>query len=105
MIRNPTYRGHRVDANGVTVHKCEALVDGALWQRANKALTVKPGKRGPISGQSAMLTSILFVAHAMTGARYPPCTGFAPGPGMPTIAVLALALAGKDAAYGPPGRD
>jgi DNA invertase Pin-like site-specific DNA recombinase len=60
MIHNPTYRGHRIDANGVTVHKCEALVDSTLWQRANKALAVKPGKRGPISGQSAMLTSVLF---------------------------------------------
>jgi DNA invertase Pin-like site-specific DNA recombinase len=60
MIRNPAYRGHRQDANGVTVHKCDALVDAALWLRANNALTVKPGKRGPANGASAMLTSILF---------------------------------------------
>ena len=60
MITNPTYRGHRIDANGVTVHECEALVDADLWMRANKALTAKPGKRGPASGPSALLTSALF---------------------------------------------
>ena len=60
MIRNPAYRGARQDANGVTVHRCEPLVDAALWLRANNALTVKPGKRGPANGASAMLTSVLF---------------------------------------------
>lgn len=60
MIRNPVYRGHRVDAHGVTVHRCEALVDAALWKHANDALTAKPGKRGPTNGESAMLTSVLF---------------------------------------------
>jgi Recombinase zinc beta ribbon domain/Recombinase len=58
LITNPTYRGHRIDASGVTVHRCEPLVDAALWKRANDALTAKPGKRGPASGLSAMLTSV-----------------------------------------------
>ena len=60
MIRNPTYRGRRINAEGVTVHRCEPLVDGVLWERANKILTAKPGKRGAASGPSAMLTSVLF---------------------------------------------
>jgi hypothetical protein len=81
MIRNPTYRGHRVNANGVTVHKCEALVDGALWQRANKTLTAKPGKRGPVSGQSAMLTSVLFCGRCREKGEASPMYRIRPRPG------------------------
>lgn len=60
IVRNPTYRGRRQNAAGVTVSKCPALVDADLWLRANKALVSKPGRRGPAKGQGAMLTSVLF---------------------------------------------
>jgi DNA invertase Pin-like site-specific DNA recombinase len=81
MIRNPTYRGHRIDANGVTVHICEALVDAALWARANKTLTAKPGKRGPISGESAMLTSVLFCGPCHERGDESPMYRIRPRPG------------------------
>lgn len=60
IIRNPSYCGRRTNSQGVTVAKCEALVDADLWLRANKALVAKPGRRGPASGDRAMLTSVLF---------------------------------------------
>jgi DNA invertase Pin-like site-specific DNA recombinase len=81
LIRNPTYRGHRVDANGVTVHKCEALVDAALWQRANKALTAKPGKRGPANGESALLTSVAFCGPCSERGVESPMYRIRPRPG------------------------
>jgi DNA invertase Pin-like site-specific DNA recombinase len=81
LIRNPTYRGHRIDANGVTVHRCEALVDAALWQRANEALTAKPGKRGPINGESAMLTSLLFCGPCRDSGEESPMYRIRPRPG------------------------
>jgi len=60
LIRNPTYRGYRVNAKGVTVHRCEPLVDAALWTRANRTLAGKTGKRGTAKGESALLTSVIF---------------------------------------------
>jgi DNA invertase Pin-like site-specific DNA recombinase len=60
IIRNPAYCGRRQNAAGVTVHRCPAIVDAGLWQRANDALVAKPGRRGPASGQTALLTSVIY---------------------------------------------
>jgi DNA invertase Pin-like site-specific DNA recombinase len=81
LIRNPTYHGNRVDADGRTVHKCEPLVDSALWLRANKALTAKPGKRGPVSGESALLTSVAFCGPCSERGIESPLYRIRPRPG------------------------
>jgi len=61
MVRNPIYYGSKQDAKGVEVMQVPALVDAALWEAANKALsTTKRGRRGPASGKPALLTSVLF---------------------------------------------
>lgn len=57
MLRNPAYRGTVVSGGEIT-HRCEALVDAALWQRANVAAgSPERYKRGP--GQPrAMLAGV-----------------------------------------------
>jgi len=64
MIRNPVYRGVRVDASGRPETKVPALVNGQLWQAANKRLSNgNRGKRAPAKGKPALLTSVLFCAR------------------------------------------
>lgn len=46
MIRNPVYRGKRMSARAEVIHEVEALVDAAVWQRANDRLKAAP-RRGP----------------------------------------------------------
>ena len=59
MIRRPVYRGHHQNSHGVTVHKCEALVDAATWKRANDSLDARP-KRGKVYAENrAMLAGAL----------------------------------------------
>jgi site-specific DNA recombinase len=58
MLRNPTYAGRRHDSNGVTVHRCEPLVDAQTFKRAGEALAGRP-KRGPATGHTALLTGFL----------------------------------------------
>lgn len=61
MIRNKTYMGQRTDLQGRYIMKVPALVDAALWQRANDRLSNAPrGRRAPASGKPALLTSKLF---------------------------------------------
>jgi hypothetical protein len=61
MIRRPVYRGsHQNTKNGITrIHKCEPLVDAAIWKRANDSLTTRP-KRGKVYAENrAMLAGAL----------------------------------------------
>jgi site-specific DNA recombinase len=45
---------------GKTIHRCEPLVDAAIWKRANEALTIRP-KRGYTNPENrAMLATALF---------------------------------------------
>jgi DNA invertase Pin-like site-specific DNA recombinase len=46
VIRNPVYKGRRTNREGITEHECEALVDAALWKRANDSLSDRPARRG-----------------------------------------------------------
>ncbi len=60
MIRNPTYMGHRADAAGRTILRCEAIVDAATFRRAGEALDSRP-KRGPLVTENrAMLAGAIF---------------------------------------------
>jgi DNA invertase Pin-like site-specific DNA recombinase len=61
-LRNPVYRGVQEDDEGRPIHRCEALVDAAIWKRANDALH-KHGKRGPESKQPALLSGVLFCGN------------------------------------------
>lgn len=68
VIRNPVYRGHRVNGKGITEHRCEALVDAAAWERANVNLNARPGRGirpANVNGE-ALLKSVL---------RCPRCDG------------------------------
>jgi DNA invertase Pin-like site-specific DNA recombinase len=60
MVRRPVYIGHRTDAKGKTILRCEALVDAATFKRADAALRTRP-KRGPSNTQNrAKLRGALF---------------------------------------------
>ena len=64
MIRNRTYMGHRLDTNGQIIMNVPPLVDAGLWKAANDQLSNAPrGRRNPISGKPALLTSVLFCAR------------------------------------------
>ncbi len=59
IIRNPAYIGRRRNGNGVTIHRCEPVIDAVTFKRAGKAFDTRP-KRGPSTGHTALLTSLLF---------------------------------------------
>jgi site-specific DNA recombinase len=55
---------------GETVHRCEPLVDAAIWKRANEALTTR-GKRGHSDpGERAMLADALFCPFCEDSPMY-----------------------------------
>lgn len=73
MIRNTTYFGQQQDAKGNVIHRCEALVTLALWERANKALTAankNTTARGAGSLPRAMLAGALFCGHCADSPMY-----------------------------------
>lgn len=59
LIRNPTYRGTVLDREGNIAHRCEAIVDSGLWQRANDAINTPDKKRRGPAKPKAMLASVL----------------------------------------------
>jgi site-specific DNA recombinase len=62
-LRNPVYRGVQEDDAGRPIHRCEALVDAAIWRRANEALG-RHGKRGPENKlDPALLSGVLFCGN------------------------------------------
>jgi site-specific DNA recombinase len=55
---------------GKTIHRCEALVDAAIWKRANEALADRP-KRGHVDPQNrAMLAEALFCPFCEDSPMY-----------------------------------
>jgi DNA invertase Pin-like site-specific DNA recombinase len=55
---------------GRTIHRCEALVDAATWQRANEALTTRP-RRGHIDHENrAMLAGALYCPFCEDSPMY-----------------------------------
>ena len=61
-LRNSVYRGVQED-EGRPVHRCEALVDAAMWKRANDALG-RHGKRGPENKlDPALLSGVLYCGN------------------------------------------
>jgi hypothetical protein len=55
---------------GKTIHRCEALVDAAIWKRANEALVGRP-KRGHVDPQNrAMLSEALFCPFCEDSPMY-----------------------------------
>jgi DNA invertase Pin-like site-specific DNA recombinase len=62
IIRNRTYMGQHLDRSGRLLLTVDPpLVDAKLWQRANDSLTNAPrGRRGPVTGKTALLTGCLF---------------------------------------------
>lgn len=75
IIRNPIYRGHRefsFEGQIVTL-RVEPLVDAKLWQQANDRLRNAPqGRRGPVTGRSALLTGCLFCPRCPRDGKYAP---------------------------------
>jgi hypothetical protein len=70
IIRNRIYAGTRFfNLEGKpTVLNVEPLVDADLWTRANQRLKDAPvGRRKPVSGKPALLTSALFCSHCPRG--------------------------------------
>jgi DNA invertase Pin-like site-specific DNA recombinase len=73
IIRNRTYMGARLDAEGHVILEAEALVDAKLWDRANKRLDNSPrGRRTPVSGKSALLTGCLFCPRCPRNGKHAP---------------------------------
>lgn len=63
MLRNPVYRGVQEADDGQPVHRCEPLVDAAVWKRANDALG-RHGKRGPENKlDPALLSGVLYCGN------------------------------------------
>jgi DNA invertase Pin-like site-specific DNA recombinase len=78
LIRIPTYMGHRQDASGRTVLRCEPLVDARMFRRAGEALDTRP-KRGPqVTEGRAMLAGALYCPHCADSPMYRIITGRAP---------------------------
>jgi len=95
IIRNQTYIGERRSKNGQTVYNgISKLVDEKLWLAANKRLDNAPrGRRGPVNGESALLTGSLECGNCdapmyrkaivgKNGKRYAyyRCNGWLPNP-------------------------
>ena len=62
-IKNPIYYGSKQDAQGREIRTVAppVLVDHQLWLDANDKLKTAPrGRRGPVNGNTALLTSVLF---------------------------------------------
>lgn len=59
LIRRRVYMGHHANSAGVTVHRCEGLVDAAVWQRANDCLDARPKRGARVFENRAMLSSAL----------------------------------------------
>jgi site-specific DNA recombinase len=74
LIKNPVYRGQRVNGAGQVELEVEPLVDARLWKRANDRLTnSQTGRRGPKQGPSAKLTGALLCVHCHSPMyRHPP---------------------------------
>jgi DNA invertase Pin-like site-specific DNA recombinase len=63
IIRNRTYAGYRINAQGVTDLECSPIIDMHTWNRANSALDSRP-KRGPANAENrAMLALALKCAN------------------------------------------
>jgi DNA invertase Pin-like site-specific DNA recombinase len=58
MVRCATYAGRQQDANGRTIHLCEALVDANTFSKANKALDTRPN-RGARLGDALLGPGVL----------------------------------------------
>lgn len=60
VIRNPAHKGQMRNRAGDLVGTCEAIVDAAVWRRANERLDSNP-KRGPLNiADKVLLASALF---------------------------------------------
>jgi DNA invertase Pin-like site-specific DNA recombinase len=57
IIRNRAYAGRRMSKDGKTLGSCEAVIDMALWKRANDALKTRP-KRGPSAENKPLLAKL-----------------------------------------------
>jgi DNA invertase Pin-like site-specific DNA recombinase len=73
IVRTRTYTGARLDANGQVEMTVEPLVDAKLWTRANNRLDNAPrGRRGPVTGKTALLTGSLFCGNCPKGGKLAP---------------------------------
>jgi DNA invertase Pin-like site-specific DNA recombinase len=71
-IKNAVYRGVQEDDQGRPIHRCEALVDAAVWRRANEALH-RHGKRGPTNKlDPSLLTGVLECGQCAERGVYSP---------------------------------
>lgn len=79
ILANPAYAGRRVDANGVTVHRCDPIVTEETFAAAGQAVKsrLRRGKRpGRSKTTPALLTSVLRCSRCL-GKMYR--TGAKPG--------------------------
>lgn len=71
VIRNTAYYGRKVNGEGMALD-IPALVDVALWTRANDTLSRKDksGQRGTVTQEKALLTSVLYCPDCPDSAMY-----------------------------------
>lgn len=62
ILRNPCLKGRQVDAKGKTILTFDGLVNSREFDQLQQALDNRPNKRGPVKGQTAMLTNIVVCA-------------------------------------------
>lgn len=62
VLRNPCLKGRQVSADGKTILRFDGLLNAREFDQLQQALDNRPNKRGPVKGQTAMLTNIVFCA-------------------------------------------
>lgn len=62
VLRNPCLKGRQVSAVGKTLLTFEGLINSREFDQLQQALDNRPNKRGPVTGQTAMLTNIVVCA-------------------------------------------
>jgi DNA invertase Pin-like site-specific DNA recombinase len=60
ILRSPSLKGRRIDAAGKVELKHEGIMSSAEWNELQAALDARPGRRGKITAETALLTGVIF---------------------------------------------
>lgn len=60
ILRSPSLKGRRIDAAGKVELKHEGIMTSAEWNELQAALDARPGRRGKITAETALLTGVIF---------------------------------------------
>lgn len=60
ILRSPSLKGQRIDAAGKVELKHEGIMSSAEWNELQAALDARPGRRGKITVETALLTGVIF---------------------------------------------